>query len=550
MFRKLKIQNYILIDKVEISFSENMNVITGETGAGKSVLLGALALLSGHRADPSVLRDKTKKCIIEAEISLNNKQQQVFFEQNDLDFEKETVVRREINLNGKSRAFINDTPVVLKVLEQFSNLVFDLHTQDQNRLLKDEGFRLSLVDLVAETSQELSTYQTKLQAYQTLDSEVNRLIQSQKRFQEELDFIQFQFQQLDDANLVDNEQKLLEQELEKLMHAEEIKQGLSLAYSYISEEEQSVISLLIKAEQELSKISPYYKNAEDYLKRIQTNLIDLQDLAPDLEAEANDIEYSSSRIEAINERLNLLMNLQHKHQVDSVALLIGIRNSLDEKLLNFGNSNFQIEEQQKELAQAKKDLEKASSILTKKRTKAFSVIEQETINTISDLGIPKARFELNHILIDAFESLGQDEIKFMFSANKGTELDDLNKIASGGEVSRLMLALKKLQSRTSDLSTLILDEIDTGVSGEVADKMGKVMHGMSENRQLIVITHLPQIAAKGDSHFKVKKDDNSNSTITKVELLENKERLMEIAQLLSGENITEAAIGNAKELFN
>ena len=550
MFRTLKIQNYILIDKVEISFSENMNVITGETGAGKSVLLGAIALLSGHRADPSVIRDKTKKCIIEAEILLNNKSLQVFFDQNDLDFEKETIIRREINPNGKSRAFINDIPVVLKVLEQFSKLVFDLHTQDQNSLLKDERFRLSLVDLVAETSHELNHYQTKLQAYQILDSEIKRILLENKKFQEELDFIQFQYHQLDDANLVEGEQVLLEEEQEALTHSEEIKQGLNLAYNYISSEEQSILSSLIRVEQELSKISPYFKTAEDFLKRIQSNLIDLQDLAPDIEAQANDVEYSPERIEAINNRLNLLQNLQHKHQVDSVELLIEIRNSLDDKLQNFGNSNYQIEEKQKELEELLVDLEKASALLTKKRKSAFSTIEKETIKTISNLGIPKAKFIINHTATSTFEPLGQDEVQFLFSANKGTELDDLNKIASGGEVSRLMLSLKQLQSRTSDLSTLILDEIDTGVSGEVADKMGKVMQQMGENRQLIVITHLPQIAAKGDLHFKVKKDEDSKSTITKVILLKEEERLMEIAQLLSGENVTEAAIDNAKELFN
>ncbi len=550
MFRKLKIQNYILIDKVEIDFSNGFNVITGETGSGKSILLGALALISGQRIDPSVLKDKDKKCIIEAEISLQNNSLKTFFVENDLDFEQETIIRREININGKSRAFINDSPVVLRTLEKLSHFVFDIHTQDQNRLLKDDIFRLHFVDTIAKSSQELLKYQTNLKQYTDLESEVNRIAARNKKFQEELEFIEFQFQQLSDANLEVQEQELLERELEELSHSEEIKQALIVTSHLISGDENSVLSILNKIEQELQKISSYHNGSEDYLKRIKSNLIDLQDIAPDIESAAEDIEYQPDRIEFINDRLTVLNSLQQKHRVDSVEALIALRDKLDLQLSNFTDSSIEIESKQKQLKQLKSDLEKSANILSNKRKASFKFIEEETIKSINYIGIPNARFCLKHQKTGHFDTQGQDEIRFFFSANKGTELDDLNKIASGGEVSRLMLSLKQLLSKTTGLSTLILDEIDTGVSGEIANKMGKLMQKMSKNRQLIVITHLPQVAAKGDVHFKVMKNDTKKTTVSKVVELNQKNRMLEIAQLLSGENISDAAINNAKELIN
>lgn len=550
MFKKLKIQNYILIDKVEIEFTDKLNVITGETGAGKSILLGAISLISGHRAESSVLKDKTKKCVIEAEVLISNKQLKAFFIANDLDFEKETVIRREINPNGKSRAFINDSPVILKTLEQFSSLVFDLHTQDQNRLLKDDGFRLELVDIIANSKVELETYKGFLKSYSSLDSEIKKILFDQNKLQKELDFIQFQHTQLDEANLTAKEQDELELELDKLDHAEEIKQTLGQVYKFISEDEQSIISSLITVENELSKLSSVYPSIQNYLERIHSNLIDLQDLAPDIEKDAQDIEHSPERIEEINERLNILMGLQQKHRVNSVAELIEIRDNLSEKLSNFSTSELDIEVKKKDLIQVRKNLESASSALSKKRLSAFKKIEGQTIQTISKLGIDKARFVIKNQVLDVFGENGQDEIDFFFSANKGTELDNLTKIASGGEISRLMLSVKNLLSQSTNLSTLILDEIDTGISGEVANKMGKLMQKMSTNRQLIVITHLPQIAAKGDLHLKVQKKELEKSIITIVKALSAEERLNEIAQLLSGESVTPAALENAKELIN
>lgn len=549
MFRKLKIQNYILIEQVEIEFSNQFNVITGETGAGKSVLLGALGLLSGNRADLSVLKNKDKKCFIEAEISLANQGLAPFFEQHQLDFDTQTIIRREISPNGKSRAFINDSPVILKTLEQFAQLFFDLHTQDQNRFIKDEHFRVNIIDTVAHSFDELAAYQKQLEVHNVHSKTLQSLKAEHKKLEKEFDFLQFQFQQLDEAQLVSKEQEALEAELKQLNHAEEIKQTLASSFHSISDSEHSIISSLIKVEQELEKLNGIYVKAEVYLERIKSNLIDLQDLSPDLESDLESIEYLPERIEIINDRLSLLLSLQHKHKVNSVDELISIKTQLDEKLLNFSNSDLQIENQKKELSKALVLLEKFSKKLSTKRKSAFKNIEQKVVDVIVNLGMPKARFQIQHEKIHSFEPLGQDHINFLFSANKGTEMDDMNKIASGGEVSRLMLALKHLLSESSDLSTLILDEIDTGVSGDVADKIGKLMQKMSQHRQLIVITHLPQIAAKGDLHFKVKKNENKKTTVTHVIPLGKDERLIEIASLLSGENISEAAIINARELI-
>ena len=549
MFQKLSIQNYILIDKVDIKFSKTFNVITGETGAGKSVLLGALSLISGQRADLSVLKNKSEKCIIEADIFLKDSTFKTLFQENDIDFETNCIIRREISPSGKSRAFINDTPVVLKVLEKFALKFFDLHTQHQNMLIKDEGFRLQLIDIVAKSEEELETYQNNLEAYLGIKKEIEKQKKANQKIQDELEFLQFQFKQLDEAKLIDGEQENLEQENEKLNHAEEIKLALANSYNLISDTENSAIAQLLSVEQELSKLSSYYQNAESYLKRIQSSIIDLQDVAPDIESESNGIEYDPIRIEEINERLSLLMDLQRKHKVNSLSELIIIRENLDTKLANFSNFSFEIGEKEEQLLLLKTELENSSIKLSKKRKAAFPVIQNQTVSIVQEMGMPKARFNIKHQKTEDFELFGQDQVSFMFSANKGTELNDMSKIASGGEISRLMLALKQLLSQSSNLSTLILDEIDTGVSGDVANKMGKLMQKMSKKRQLIVITHLPQIAAKGDVHFKVQKSEDDNTTITNVFELNTDKRLREIAQLLSGESISKAALENAKELM-
>lgn len=549
MLGSLKIQNYILIDEIEIQFSKGFNVITGETGSGKSLLLGALGLLFGQRADTSSLKDHSKKCIIEGEILIKNNSLKSFFTEHDIEFNSETIVRREIAPTGKSRAFINDTPVVLKVLEQFSFLIFDLHSQNQNLLIKDEAFRLSIIDTIAQTSDILAQYQSQLHDYSTLKTQIDKQTANYHQNQKELDFYQFQFDQLESAHLQVNEQEAIEQELEELNHSEEIKRSLSIAFNCLSEVDPSAISLLIQAQNALSALKSYYKPAEEFLQRIQSNIIDLQDLAPEIESRVETIVFDSQRIEELNDRLNLINTLQRKHKVSTIAELIEIKNDFDEKLSKINNFSFEIEQEQKQLASILKNLKTSSEILSSKRQAVFQTIENQILEIAVVLGMPKAKFKIDHQFSTAFNSSGQDEIKFLFSANSGMALEELSKIASGGEMSRLMLALKNLISKSSHLSTLILDEIDTGVSGEVADKMGKLMQQMALNRQLIVITHLPQIAAKGDVHFKVNKNDNDHSTVTEVIELKKDERLMEIAQLLSGENISKAAISNAKELL-
>ncbi len=550
MFRTLTIKNYILIDEVKIDFASGFNVITGETGAGKSILVGALSLLSGQRADTQVLKDRSKKCVIEAEISVSGDALKSVFDAHDLDFETHTLIRREINANGKSRAFVNDTPVNLKVLEACSRQLFDLHSQHQNALIKDEAFRINIVDTAAHTHELLRAYQTDLEAFRQLEEKIKKRIKANQKLQQEYDFIAFQFQQLDDAQLQEGEQSDLEEELEQLNHAEDIKQALSGAYHYLNNEDNSIISMLIAVEHQLSGLSSYYKKAEDYLKRVQSSIIDLQDLSPDLESDAESVEYSPERIDYINDRLALLMELQRKHQKSSVEELIALRNHLDQQLQSFGNFEFEIEQEQKDLARLQERLNQTSSKLSRARQAAFSKIETRIMDMIRQLGMPKAQFKVQHLRLDEYTPLGQDDITFMFSANPGVDLDDIAKIASGGERSRIMLAIKEMLSEDAHLSTLILDEIDTGVSGEPAHKIGMLMQSMSKHRQLIVITHLPQIAAKGQNHYKVlKKVSGNTTTISTVEKLSKEQQILEIAGLLSGENISDAAIENAKELI-
>ncbi len=551
MIRKLLITNYILIDKVEIDFTEGFNVITGETGAGKSILIGALSLLSGQRADTNTLRDSEKKCVIEADIELFNEALKPLFDSLDLEFDKHSILRREILPSGKSRAFINDTPVNLKVLDLCSKALFDIHSQHQNALIKDEEFRLSVVDLLADNENIRNKYQEYLESYTRLKKQIEKLKSEHQKQQDEQEFLQFHFEQLDKANLKKGELETLESELSELSHAEEIKQALSGGFYLLSESEQSVISQLLSVENELEKIANYFPKAEAFKERIRSNIIDLQDLAPEIESSSEDVEYNPERIDFINERIQTIVDLQRKHQVDSEEELMAIKDKLDQQLQRFSNFDFDLKEQESALNKVYRQLKEITQTLTESRKSVFTQIEKNVSETLKDMGMPKAIFKVKHHFLNDFESTGLDQIIFAFSANKGVDVDDISKIASGGERSRLMLAIKTMLSRNAMVSTLILDEVDTGVSGEVAGKMGELMKQISKDRQLIVITHLPQIAAKANHHFKVKKEDeNRDKTQSTVVKLSDNERVDEIASLLSGEHITESAKANAKDLLN
>ncbi|MBN2669105.1 MAG: DNA repair protein RecN [Bacteroidales bacterium] len=549
MFQKLSIRNYILIDEVQVQFGTGLNVITGATGAGKSVLMGALALLSGQRAEGQVLKNPDEKCIVELEVKVDSSLK-TFFETNDIEFEPISILRREIHPNGKSRSFVNDVPVNLKVMEDVAFKLFDWHSQHQNLKIKQSSYRLQLIDDFAGTHALLSNYKTLWEEYQNTIQSLKTLEQKNAVLSQETEFIQFQFDQLDKAKLQAGELEVLEQELETLNHAEEIKQALSGAIMLLSENENAIISQLSSIETQLQKLATYYPNAKIYLDRISQNLIDLKDLSPDIEQDAESIEYDAQRILWIDERLALLHDLLRKHQLDSVEALIEKRNQLDQQLQSLGNFEFELSELRKKKKMAEEQWFSASEQLSIQRQAIAKELSQSIESTIQQLGIPKAVFSIEHQTKEQADALGKDDFLFKFSANIGQKEDDLSKIASGGEQSRIMLAIKNVWSKKANLSSLVLDEIDTGVSGEIAHKMAVLMQAMAKHRQLIVITHLPQIAAKGDHHFKVEKQEQNNkSTITKVFALNKDERILEIAGLLSGENISPIAIENAKALM-
>ena len=549
MFSSIRIQNYILIQQVNISFDKGFNVITGETGAGKSILLGALSLLSGKRAELNVLRNKQEKCVIEGVLHIKKEHFENFFSTLNIDFDEETIIRREISPKGKSRAFINDTPVNLKTLESFSQQIVDIHSQHQNLQIKEEAFKLAVLDTMAQQNDYLESYREKFHQYKIQEQAYRKTLAENKKAQQEADYWQFQWEQLSNAQLQNNEQEELEKSLEQSKHTEEIKQSLAATFNLLSENEYAVISALQNIKQELSKIQNVFPTIEDYLKRIESNLIDLQDMAPDIENLAEDINYNPQKVEEDTQRLNLIYELERKHQVSSIAELLAIQNDLEERLSQIASFDTSINKQESALKKAKEELSNIASKISNKRKAVIPKTEKRIVDILTELGINNAQLSIQLSDTEELEESGKDNVRFLFTANKGVNLEEIEKIASGGEISRLMLALKYILSQSSNLSCLILDEIDTGISGETAKKMAHLMQEMSKNRQLIVISHLPQIAAKGDKHFKVVKTEEKESTKTQVIHLNKEEKLKEIANMISGENITATALQNAKELI-
>ena len=549
MFSSIRIQNYILIQQVTIDFDKGFNVITGETGAGKSILLGALSLLSGKRAELNVLKNKEEKCVIEGFLHIEKESFQDFFAQLDIDFDKETIIRREISPKGKSRAFINDTPVNLKTLESFSQQIVDIHSQHQNLQIKEETFKLAVLDTMAQQNDYLESYREKFYQYKKQEQEYQSLLKESKKSQQEADYWQFQWEQLSEAQLQEDEQEELEQFLEQSKHTEEIKQHIGNAFYLLSDNEYAVVSALQNIKQELSSIQNIFPSVEEYLKRIESNLIDLQDIAPDLERLTEDINYNPQKVEENTQRLNLIYELERKHQVSSITELLAIQNSLEEKLSKIASFDSVIEKQKRALEKSKEEIDAIAQKLSENRKAIIPKTEKRIVDILTELGINNAQLAIQLSDSEELGENGKDIVRFLFTANKGVELEEIEKIASGGEISRLMLALKYILSQSSNLSCLILDEIDTGISGETAKKMAHLMQEMSKNRQLIIITHLPQIAAKGDKHFKVVKTEEKESTKTQVIHLNKEEKLKEIANMISGENITATALQNAKELI-
>lgn len=550
MLQSISIQNYALINQLDIDFSDGFSVITGETGSGKSILLGALSLVLGQRAEGNVLKDKEKKCIIESCFSIARYQLESFFEKNELDYEEETLLRREILPNGKSRAFVNDSPVSVKTLKELGFRLIDVHSQNQNLVIGSFDYQVGIVDTYADNASTLKKYQEQFDKFQLLKDNLRKQEEIAAKEKADLDYFQFQLEQLIDAKLVAGEQKEMEVELETLTHAEEIKSGLFKAHENLSEGEFPIVSQLKDARNAIAQIQNVYPEADSFYQRLESAYIELQDLAAELEQANEAIELDPSRIEFLNQKLDAIYSLQQKHHVDSVEDLIGIREELMCKVDKIVSGDDFIEDLKKQLTKQEELVQKASEKLTNSRRKVIPAIEKTIVAQLVQLGIPNANFKVDMQIKEDFQYLGCDLLCFLFSANKNGQLEEVQKVASGGELSRLMLSIKYLVSSSTALPSIVFDEIDTGVSGEIADKMGAMMNQMAENIQVISITHLPQIAGKGKNHYKVYKADDELETYSNIVLLDKQSRIEELAKMLSGADLTQAALENAKVLLD
>jgi DNA repair protein RecN (Recombination protein N) len=549
MLKSLVISNYALIDQLEIDFSEGFSVITGETGAGKSIILGALSLVLGQRSDTSALKDKEKKSVIEAEFNIAEYGFEQLFEEGDVDYFEDTTIRREILSSGKSRAFVNDTPVNLGFLKKIADGLIDIHSQHQNLLLGESYFQQKVVDTVAQNEGLIADYKSIYSRYKLLLKEKSVLEKENAALKDEADYMLFQYKQLEELKLSVGEQGELEQEREVLSHAEEIKGGLFSVVQSFNGESISVLAELKEVSRNLDRISAFLPMAEEWNKRAESAYFELEDLQSELERKIDTIDHDPERLLWVNERLDQIYSLQQKHHVEDVASLLQIQHELAEKLEKVSSFDVDLEEKQKQIDETFDDLKQAAKVLTQSRKKVLKGIEDTLVAQLVELGMPNVVLKVACNPLNEFSENGADEINFLFSANKNGQLAAIPKVASGGEMSRVMLCIKSLLSLSKGLPTIIFDEIDTGVSGEVADKMGRIMQAISENIQVISITHLPQIAVKGKQHYKVYKTDNEIETQTCITKLTNEHRIKEIAKMLSGSDLTEAALTNAKALL-
>ncbi|MEQ6124873.1 DNA repair protein RecN [Pseudotenacibaculum sp. MALMAid0570] len=550
MLASLSIKNYALINELNIDFQEGMSIITGETGAGKSILLGALGLVLGNRADSTTLKDLDTKCVVEAQILIGKYHLQEFFESQDLDYEPNTILRREILPSGKSRAFVNDTPVTLSVLNELKSKLIDIHSQHQTLQLSDQEFQFQLLDTLAGNENKLASYKRGLTQYAESKRKLEKLQIQQREAHQQYDYNLHLYNELVDANLTKDEQPELEEELEKINNVEDIKLNLSEALQITQDEQIGIQNLLNTLENRLNKIASYSKEYEELASRITSAKIELDDITVELENANENIDFNPQKAEQINDRLQLIYNLQKKHYVQSNEELLEIQQNLSEKVATVENAEHNIQEQEQELAAISLKLDELATKISETRKKVIPKLTKELESILSDLGMSQASFSVKVNLSETYYKNGKDELSFLFAANKGGQFGELKKVASGGELSRIMLAIKKVLSENSQLPTIIFDEIDTGVSGEISNKMSKIMHEMSENMQVITITHLPQIAAKGNQHYKVYKEETKETTITKLKKLTEDERIVEIAEMLSGKDISDSAISHARELLN
>ena len=550
MLTQLSINNYALINQLAIDFSSGLSIITGETGAGKSILLGALGLVLGNRADLSSLKDTSRKCVVEAKVAIENYNLKAFFNEADLDYEVETIIRREILPSGKSRAFVNDTPVKLSVLNELRVKLIDVHSQHQTMQLSDNSFQFTILDALAKNQIELEKYEVHFKKLNQLRKEFQNLEESQKEANQKHDYNLHLFKELDEANIKDNEQEELEEKLEKLNNIEDIKLNLSDALEISENEEIGLQNLLNTLENRLSKISTFSKEYQNLSERITSIKIEFDDIVTELENANENVDFNPNEIEELNDRLQLIYNLQKKHYVNSNQELLTILEELADKVSQVENAEETINNKREEIEIVSKKLDTIALIITKNRTKAIPNLTKELETLLADLGMENARFSIKVKSITSYFTNGKDELSFLFSANKGGNFGELKKVASGGELSRIMLSVKKVLSANTQLPTIIFDEIDTGVSGEVSNKIAAIMQQMSKNMQVIAITHLPQIAAKGNNHYKVFKKEIKGITTTNLKQLSTEERVVEIAEMLSGKDISDSALTHAKELLN
>ena len=551
MLKSLYISNYALISELHIDFNEGFSVLTGETGAGKSIILGALSLILGQRADTKAIKTDSDKCIIEAEFNIEAYPSLTsFFNENDLDqtSSKLCLIRREITGNAKSRAFINDTPVSLNVLRELTSRLIDIHSQHDNLLLGSEGYQLGVVDMIAQNSKQLLYYSEVYTRWQNEIAELRKLENMASKQSAELDFVRFQFNQLNEAALKSGEQEELEAELQTLSHAEEIKIELQ-ASVILLDEEKSILPMIKEMQNSLSRIKKYVPEANEWLERIDSVYIDLKDICNELNSFADKVEYNPQRLEWVQNRLSDIYTLQKKYKADTTEELIRKRDEFDSILQRIDSFDEEIESLKHRIAESKSDVTSAALKLSETRRKATKPIADFLVRQLKQLGMPNIRFEVEISTLENFGPSGNDEVQFLFSANKNRDMQAVQLIASGGEISRLMLSIKYLVANKSELPTIIFDEIDTGVSGEIADRMGEIMQKMGEAMQVITITHLPQIAAKSSQHFLVYKDDKGLQTQTYIRKLTAEERITQLAQMLSGKQLTEASVQNAKDLL-
>ncbi len=550
MLKSLFIQNYVLIDSLDIEFANGFSVITGETGAGKSIILGALSLVLGQRADGKSIKKEADRCVIEATFDISLYQLEPFFIANDLEYDaRHCILRRELYASGKSRAFVNDSPVGLNVLRSLGTRLIDIHSQHQNLMLGDSRFQLDVVDVLADNEIPLILYRKEFSRYQSLKRDLKELTEKSRQNRQEEDYIRFQLEQLHEARLTDGEQEMLEQEQETLSHAEEIKGALYKITELLSGDEQGGLLQIKEALQTATSLERFYPQAKEMAERLRSAYIDLNDLSSDADSQKEDVEFNPERMVFVEERLNLIYTLQQKHHLNSVAELIVLQEKYTAQLQEIDSYDNQIEALQLQVDATFKELMQQASVLSEQRKIASLGLARQLVEMIAPLGMPNTRFSVDFKTKSSPDADGIDEICFLFSANKSGDLQPVANTASGGEISRLMLCLKAMIAGATALPAIIFDEVDTGVSGDIANKMGDIMHELGTKMQVMAITHLPQIASKGNAHYYVFKKEENDRTITQIKQMDTEERVIEIARMLSGAALTEASMANARDLL-